>query len=443
MSRYPRHTGSGSSQIGDPDHPPAQSAVIGARGATGVGLASLIAAGSGYLVLLIAARTLDPARNAEFLTFWGLLFFVFGILGGLQNETTRAVHVARTTNESESVAHRPASTANGVRALPAGLAIGAVLALVFVASGAWWGQRVLGAHPGPLILVVAVATLAFSGHSALAGALAGSGRWSTYARLVGAESTMRLALVVGMASLGARVFGLSAASATAAGTWLVIMVLSADARSAAVTRTGDTARPFLSRTAQAMLATAASAAIVVGFPVLLRVSTAPDLFERAAPLLLAVQMTRAPLMIPLTTYQGVAITYFLTHKDRGAAPLLRLGAIVLTVGAIGAALAALLGPWLMVTIFGPSYVVARATLGALTLAAAFLGILTLTGAAVLATGRHASYAAGWVTATVITVGLLLVPAPIEARTVLALSAGPAIGVLVHLVAIHRHKAPPG
>ena len=192
-----------------------------------------------------------------------------------------------------------------------------------------------------------------------------------------------------------------------------------------------------------MLATAGSAAIVVGFPVLLRVSTAPEVFTQAAPLLLAVQMTRAPLMIPLTTYQGVAITYFLTHKDRGAAPLLRLGAVVLAVGAVGAAMAAVVGPWLMVTIFGPSYHVAPATLGALTLAAAFLGILTLTGAAVLATGQHTSYAAGWVTATVITVGLLLLPVSIDVRTVLALSAGPAIGVVIHLVAIHRQEAPPG
>ena len=34
---------------------------------------------SGYLVLLIAARTLSPAENADFLVFWGALFALFGV----------------------------------------------------------------------------------------------------------------------------------------------------------------------------------------------------------------------------------------------------------------------------------------------------------------------------------------------------------------------------
>jgi O-antigen/teichoic acid export membrane protein len=50
---------------------------ITARSAAVVGLASVLAAMSGYLILVIAARTLGPARNADFLVYWALLFGLF------------------------------------------------------------------------------------------------------------------------------------------------------------------------------------------------------------------------------------------------------------------------------------------------------------------------------------------------------------------------------
>ena len=424
------------------DATPAVPATIGARGATSVGVASLVAAGSGYVILVITARTLQPAQNAEFLTFWGLLFFVFGVLGGLQNEATRSVHLAHGLGVPAAGGPDAESAGTTPRVVAVGLAVGGIVAAVVVASGAWWGPRVLGAHPWPLLVLVAVASLAFSGHSATAGVLAGTGRWNTYARLVGAESTVRLLLVGGVGLLGAHKVGFAAATATAAATWLLLMAFAPDVRSAASVRTGVAGQVFAVRGAQAMLATAASAAIVVGFPVLFRIATTPADSSGSAPLLLAVQMTRAPLMIPLMAYQGVAITYFLAHRDRGSAPLVRLGSIVLAVGAVGAALAALLGPWLMTVFFGAAYDIASATLAGLTLGAAFLGVLTLTGAAALAMGEHASYAAGWVAATVVTVTLMFVNAPVEPRTVVALSAGPAVGVLWHLLTIHRRGSGP-
>ena len=405
--------------------------VIGARGATSVGVASLIAAAAGYVVLLIVARTVSVAQNAEFLTFWGLLFFLFGVLGGVQNEATRSVHVAR-------AAGAPVTAKKSVGVLPAGLMVGGIMSGAILLSGGWWGHRVLGDAPWPLLVVLALATFAYSGHAAVAGALAGSGQWGTDARLVGAESTGRLALVTGVALVGAGKFGLATACAASAGTWFVLAGISRRVRGAVATSVEDSTPQYMARTAQALLATAASAAIAVGFPVLLRISTTHDVYLGAAPLVLAVQMTRAPLMLPLMAYQGVAITYFVAHIDRGAAPLLRLGAIVLGVGALGGALAALVGPWLMVAFYGPEYWISGVTLGALTLAAAFLGMLTLSGAAVLAMGRHATYAAGWVAATAVTVAVLLIPAPLEARTAIGLAVGPAVGVLVHLAAIRWH-----
>jgi O-antigen/teichoic acid export membrane protein len=413
-----------------PASTPAAGESIGARGATGVGIASLVAAVSGIVVLFIAAHTLTKAQNAEFLSFWGLIFFLFGTFGGLQNEATRTVHVAL---------HRPSSSgpARGPRVVPAGLALGAAVAAVLLATARLWAPGTLGTRWVPLTAVVVAGVVAFAGHSAVAGALAGSGRWSTYSRLVGAEATVRLLLVAAVAVAGARTVGLEAASAGAAGTWLILAVVLRPLRQAFAVRADDTHRLFASRTAQAMLATAASSAFVVGFPVLLRITTPADAFAAAAPLILAVQLTRAPLLMPLVAYQGVAITYFLAHRDQGARALLRLGAVILAVGIAGGGLAALIGPWLLSVFGGPGYDAAPLMLATLTFAASLLALLTLTGIAVLSVGAHRAYALGWLAATAVGIGILLLPATIDARVAASLLTGPVVGVAIHVAAISR------
>jgi O-antigen/teichoic acid export membrane protein len=404
----------------------------------GVGLASLVAAAAGYLVLLVAARVLTPAQNADFLAFWGLLFFFFGVLGGLQNETTRAVHVTLGAGPGTHAGTGPAA---GPRVLRSGLLVGTALAAVLLATAPLWGTAVLGDDPWLLVAVVAVSVVAFSGHAAVAGALAGTGAWSTYARLVGAESVVRLLLTAVAAAVGLGTAGMAAGAGFAAATWLGFAVSPA-VRAVRGLRVGAPGRTFAAATGQAMAGTAASAALVVGFPVLLRVTTPADAYALAAPLLMAVQLTRAPLLIPLNAYQGVAITHFLAHRDRGARPLLQVAAVVLGVGAVGAVAAALVGPWLMATVLGPDYRVAGGVLAGLTASACALALLTLTGAAVLALGRHRAYATGWLVATAVSAAVLLLPASLELRAVVSLAAGPLVGVVLHAVAVRRATAGP-
>lgn len=399
-----------------------------ATGATGVGLASLVAAGSGYLTIVLAARVLDPAENAEFLAFWGLLFFCFGTLGGLQSEVTRSSHVARTL-----AGHR------GPRVLPLGLLTGGALAAVVAATSPLWAPAVLGADPWPAVAVVVLAVLAFAGHSAVAGALAGQGRWTTYAGVVAAEALARLALAVAALLVVAAddlPFALRVAAGAAAATWL-IMSLAPGVRTAWAQEADASRGRFGRAAAQAMLGAASSAALVVGFPVLLKVTTPPEIYAGAAPIVLAVQLTRAPLLIPLTAYQGMAITYVLGNRDRGARPLLRVAGLVGAVGVVAAVAAALLGPWLMALLLGPDYRVDGLVLGGLTLTAALLALLTLTGAATLALDGHRAYAVGWCLASLTSALVLLVPGPLAARVVLSLTIGPLVGLAVHVSHVGR------
>lgn len=422
--------------------PPGESpaaATISPRSATVVGLASLVGAASSYVVLLVAARTLDKAENAEFLAFWSLLFWVFGVLAGVQNEATRAV----SARERDAAPTGRADAAGGARVLPAGLLVGAGLALLLAATSPLWGARVLGDAWGWLVAVVAVAGLAYSGHSAVTGSLAGRRAWTPYASTVAAEPTARLVLVLVVLALGATTVGLQTASGAAAATWLLLVAASRHVRAGATARADVDRATFLRHVSHTLVAGTASAALVVGFTVLLRATSDPAAYATAAPFVLAISVTRAPLLVPLTAYQGVAISHFLAHRDAGVVralwPSLRL---VLGGGAAAALAVGLVGPWAMELLFGEGYRVPGGQLALLTAAAAGLAVLTLTGAAVLALGRHRAFATGWVLATTTSVVLLFVPLPLEARGILSLGVGPLVGIAAHAVALRGAPSAP-
>lgn len=324
-----------------------------------------------------------------------------------------------------------------VRVLRSSVLVGLVAGAVVGATSVLWSVPALGAGSWPVVVAICVAAPAFAGQSAMVGALTSHRSWRVYSALVSSEATVRLLVVVLVVLVGATTHGLEIACSAAAAVWIVFVVVSSTARRAArATGDGDN-RQFLNGAGHAMVAAASSAVLVVGFPVLLRLTTSSHEWTTTAPLLLAISLTRAPLIMPLNAYQGVAITHFLSEQHRGIAVLLRPAAAVAGVGALGAAGAYLVGPFIMVTFFGPAYHVSGLLLAGLTLAAACLALLTLTGSAVLASGRHRVYALGWFLASVASVALLMIDLPLGSRVVLSLCVGPLLGIGIHLSALRR------
>ncbi|MCC3277718.1 hypothetical protein LJ754_00880 [Arthrobacter sp. zg-Y40] len=409
-----------------PAGPKPEEATIGASSAVGVGSASLVSAVVGYVVLLLAARVLDQESNAVFLTFWSFLFLLFGILGGIQTETTRA------SNQSRLTPPNPRNPQMGFIALSIGAGTAALLAL----SSPWWGALIFGGYSG-LVTVVCIAAAVYSGHAALMGSLAGQQRWGTYSKLILSESVLRLAGVGLVVLIGSSVAGLAWGAAAGAAAWLFFVLFSKSARQSFVRRADIGVGAFYKTLGYACLAGAANAALVVGYPILLRVSTPDQEYLSSAALLMALSLTRAPLLIPLNAYQGVAISHFVSRRTRGIKAILPILGVVLGVSVLGAVLAWLVGPFLMTLLLGPSYGMSGAVLAALTFDAGLLGLLTITGALAIASGKHRAFSAGWVAATAISLGLLWLPLDIQTKTVLSLAAGPLAGVLLHSFFIAR------
>ena len=174
----------------------------------------------------------------------------------------------------------------------------------------------------------------------------------------------------------------------------------------------------------------------MGFPVLLK-ATSGELGAAGGIVILAVTLTRAPLLVPLTAMQGNLIAYFVDHGARAARlrALLAPAAVVVGFGAAGVLAAGLLGPWLMRTAFGSQYQASGVLLAWLTAGAVSVALLTLTGAATVAAALHRAYSLGWVGATVAAALLLTLPLDLHTRTVVALLCGPLVGITVHLAAL--------
>ncbi|WP_145978579.1 hypothetical protein [Granulicoccus phenolivorans] len=394
--------------------------------ASGIVLASIAAAVSTFAITIVAARTLDPVGNAEFLVFWSVTFAVIGLITGMQNEATRAVSVSRQAG---------AAATQGARILQGGLVIGFVVAVLVVVSAIWWGGRLVPTTSPLIVLVIAVSAISYAAHTNIAGALAGLKIWGPFAGMLGGEAIFRLVLVLvaGLALGG--LWPLEIAVVIPFALWLVFLAASPGVRQAAAARADVGLAQLLRNNAMALVTSASAAALLTGFPALLRL-TSPD---APAPLLagtiLAISLTRSPIMIPLQAFQGVAVSAFTEARGNRlkalAKPLALLGAI----GLVGAILAALLGPWLLALIWGPAYQITWWTFGGLMLAAVAIAWLTLTGTATIALSAHRAYAGGWALAAVVSLGLLFLPLSVEVRSIVALIVGPTLGVITHLIAI--------
>ena len=149
-------------------------------------------------------------------------------------------------------------------------------------------------------------------------------------------------------------------------------------------------------------------------------------------------LTRAPVLVPLQRFQSALVVRFVERRDNVYKALAAPVGAILGVGLIGFAAAWLIGPWILRVAYKPELFVGGLTLGLLTFASAFMGMLMITGVAVLALERHAFYVAGWLAATATAFAVLfLAPWGVTATVVVALFAGPIVGALVHLAGLVR------
>lgn len=416
---------------------------------------SLLAAVSTLVVTMIAQRALNGSELTEFLLFWAALFTVTGIITGIQPEITRAVGTARTRAVADrALANRAASggaasaegsAPQGARVVTVTAALGAIAgALVLVSSPLWAGHQI--PHSAAVgVTVMAVGVFLYALQATMSGVTAGEDRWYLFAAVGGLESAGRLILMLAAALLIPSLAGLEAATVIPMGLWLILAFVTVSGRRLWVARADVPAGRLITNILWSFLSSAAAAVLMMGFPNVLKASGAAESEPVVlGTLILAISITRSPIMIPLQAFQGVAVSAFLKQRHRPVAAFIKPAAAVVAVGAVGALAAYLVGPLLFRLIYPPAagaesaYEAAASgiTLGALVFASALLALMTLSGNMALAVNQHRIYLAGWVVAAAVTLSLaFLVPAPLVPRAIVALAVGPVCGFVVHMVGV--------
>lgn len=392
-----------------------------------VGVATALTAICGYLILYLAARDLDPAGFSVFAVFWGAFGLVSGAAFGLLQQSTREIRTAQHTPRDRQPITRPLRVA---------AVVGVVTAVVLIGSAALWSSHVFAESRSLSVLLLSAGLAGFCVHATLLGMLAGDNRWTQYGVLMVTDAVLRVAVAVATVVVGWGLVGFLWATVAGAISWLLLLLVSPTTRAAAHLVARESTGSFLRGAAHAIAAAGASAILVMGFPVLLK-ATSGDLGASGGVVILAVTLTRAPLLVPLTAMQGNLIAHFVDQRRHRLRALVGPMALVGALGALGVLLAGTAGPWLLRVGFGEGYAADGALLAWLTAGAVAIAALTVTGAATVAAALHRAYSVGWVSATVAAAVLLSLPLPLETRTVVALLCGPLVGIGVHLAALRR------
>lgn len=396
-------------------------------------VASAAGAASNFGILALSPSVLGVAGNLEFLVFWSILFGIFGVQSGLQNEATRAA-----TNPSP----------RGARVMTAGAVWGALFAAAVGLSGIWWGPHLLPDAYWYAVPVLAVTAFLYPLYITQVATLGGSRRWEWYSSELLVESALRVLLVAAAALLGWGLGGFIVGSAAAVATVGVILAVGRTPRRLVGRRADVGLRTLLGHGALAMTSTAFTALLVTGYSVLVKVTNPLDSLglppHDAAALMgacmLAVSLTRAPIMMPLTAFVSVVISAFTGHRGTVSEAVRKPFVLLAIVGLAGAAAAWPIGPWVL-RMLNPEYVLPGWYFAALTASSVLLAWLTILGALALATNHHVLYVVGWGTASVVAIACLLAPLSLTVSTSLSIFAGPGAGTLVLFLGLSRRSDP--
>lgn len=397
------------------------------RAATTILIATAVAGLSTYVLQAVVLRALGADEYLRFSVMWSVLYLIVGALAGLQQEVARASRPADTGGDS------------GGRWLAAFAATGvAVVFVLVVATGLVWGPVAVPADTAAVVLMIALGSAGYVGVSVLSGAMYGLQRWGVIATMIALDAGLRLVGVALALALAPIILALAIAVVLPFPLSFLIVWLWVR-RSVSNRITIDVApRQLRWNAARTIVGSAATAVMVSGFPFLLGITSAGQT-ARAAAVVAVVTLTRAPLVIPVMAMQSFLVVHLRELGARAGRFLTLTVLAVLAVAGVGALLAALFGR-IVLDFFDPGLPIDAAAIAGIVFSAGLTAALCVSGSAALARNLHGIFTTGWVIAALTVIGGLLLPLEPAPKSIIALSIGPLLGLITHLVGLRTARS---
>ncbi|MGV8911286.1 MAG: hypothetical protein ACOH14_01610 [Rhodoglobus sp.] len=394
------------------------------NGAVLILAATLVAGIAGYLVTFIVYRQVGAAPYALFAVFWAAMYLVIGALSGVQQEITRA---------TRPIALGARSEASRARNFAVVLAL--IVAILIIATGFLWADAVFADDGWALVWPLAAGAASYVLVATLSGSLYGVSQWPSLALMIATDGVIRLALLS---------IALQFTSDIVVLAWtvslpfpLAIALLWPLIRGRFVGRSDlDVGYRGLSwNVARTVLASASTAVLVSGFPLLLGVAAASEDPALLGELIFTITLTRAPLIVTIMSLQGFLVVRFRDEQSSWLRLFLLVQGGIVGATIVFAPLGWWLGPPVFALVSGRPTLIDGSLIAILVLSSGLVAALSTAAAAVLAKGKHVAYSLGWLGAAAITIAIMLAPGDFIERVSVALIVGPIVGLVFHCVAL--------
>lgn len=385
----------------------------------------------GYAITVMSGAVLDESSYVPFAALWSLTYLVVGSLGGVQQETTRASRLGGAGRASQS------GRARRVYVIAAG-----ATTLILVATSPLWVDRVFPDHGYALLWPLLASVWGYLALAVASGILGGLSSWRLVSLATIADGVIRLFLVGICLASGADIVVLAWAVAAPFG--LAGVLAAAAVRRAAHGRWHlDVDAPQLAWNAsRVVLSGIAMGVLISGFPALLASTTSEARPSHVAAVIFASNLARSPLIVLAMAFQPLLVQRLRDAAAPGAT-IAQAMTVLAVAGATLTVLAAAAGPWLSRALFGGAYALDAPMLAMLVGSAAPTAMLIVTGATLLARGRHSAYLAGWLSAAFGAVFAFMSPWNLMATVAGSLIASPLLGLAVHVALLHRARTSSG
>jgi O-antigen/teichoic acid export membrane protein len=396
-----------------------------AGGLRAILIATAIAGALGYAIQLLAPALLPTdAAYVTFSVYWSTIYLCVAALSGIQQEITRAA--TPVTNEP------PSSTLRTFT-----LIAGAALVVIVAALSVLVGPAILPDHTLLLAIALGIGVVGYLVMAVLSGVLYGLQLWRAVATLTILDILFRAVLVIAALLLGLDDYWVALAVSLPFGLAFLAVWMIWRRSVVGQFRLDVGLRRLLLHVLGTVGAAAAMGVMMNGLPLLLGLTTRSADAGVLAGLILAITLTRAPIVIPLLALQSYLISIFRGGGEAVRRRVLLALLAVAGVVAILAGLAWLIGPWAIGWVSSGKFVIEPAMMAAITASAGLVALMCVTGPALVSHREHVAYVAGWAVAALLTVGLILVPIDLSSRVALALLAAPACGLAIHVTAVMR------